>query len=272
MPYKNQIKTCLSVAGSDSGGCAGIQADIKTMSACGVFAMTAITSVTSQNTIGVTYVEGLSPVSVETQMEAVLSDIGADGVKSGMLYSKEIIETVGNVIKKYKIEKYVLDPVMVAASGARLLKDDAVNTLKQKLMSLSLLITPNIPEAEALTGVKITTEEDIKNACKILFQMGTKNVLIKGGHMEGAYATDVLFDGSNFHYFSTPRVDTKNIHGSGCSYASAITAYLAQGFDMIKAIQKAKDYIQGAISAGVCFNIGKGNGPLHHFYKGFANE
>lgn len=267
------IYKCLAIAGSDSGGCAGIQADIKTMSACGVFAMSAITAVTFQNTLGVTGVEAISAGGVASQIDAIFADMGADAVKSGMLFSSEIIDTVADKIKEYKVEKYVLDPVMVSTSGSKLLKDDSVKVLTEKLLPMSLVITPNIQEAEVLSGMVIKTYSDVEDACRIIFEKGARNVLIKGGHMEYGRVTDSLFDGQEYVYFSSQRVDTKNLHGSGCTLASAIAAYLSKGLSVRDAIAKAKEYVSEAIKAGAVMDIGGGGpGPLDHFYKMGSNR
>lgn len=264
---KKQIKKCLTVAGSDSGGCAGIQADIKTMSACGVFAMSAVTAITSQNTKGVLAVEELSPSCVASQMDAVFTDMGADAVKSGMLFSKGIIEAVAAKLTEYKAEKYVLDPVMIAASGAKLLKDGAIDAVMEKLLPICLLVTPNVPEAEAMSGMKIETAKDVDFACYKIHKAGARNVLIKGGHLPGGQALDTLYDGQEYFSFTSDKINTKNIHGSGCSYASAITAFLALGFPLTEAVGKGKNYVTRAIAAGASFDIGgDGPGPLDHFY------
>lgn len=262
------IYKCLTIAGSDSGGCAGIQADIKTMSACGVFAMSAITALTFQNTLGVSGVEAVSPEGVEAQIDAIFCDMGADAVKSGMLFSREIIESVASKLKEYKVEKYVLDPVMISASGSKLLKDDAVKSITEKLLPLSLIVTPNAAEAEVLSGINIKTRSEVERACKIIFDKGARNVLIKGGHLDGDNATDTLYNGETFKLFSSKRIDTKNIHGSGCTYAAAIASFLAKGLALDKAVAEAKNYVAGAIASGALMDIGGGGpGPLDHFHN-----
>lgn len=262
------IYKCLTIAGSDCGGCAGIQADIKTMSACGVFAMSAITAITSQNTLGVTGVEAISPEAVASQIDAIFCDMGADAVKSGMLFSGEIIDTVAFKLKEHKVEKYVLDPVMISASGSKLLKDDAVKCITEKLLPISLIVTPNAAEAEVLAGIAIKTRKDVERACKIIFDKGAGNVLIKGGHLDGEEATDTLYNGCTFALFSSKRIATKNIHGSGCTYASAIASYLAKGFALEMAVEEAKKYVAGAIASGALMDIGGGgSGPLDHFHN-----
>lgn len=260
------MRKALTIAGSDSGGCAGIQADIKTMSACGVFAMSAITAVTSQNTLGVTHIEEMSSYSVESQIDAVLSDIGADAIKSGMLFSENIIKAVAVSLKKYEVKNYVLDPVMVASSGARLLKDDAVSALIAMLFPLALIVTPNMPEAEALSGIKITSVKDAEKACRIIKKTGAGAVLIKGGHFKGETSDDILFDGENFRTYSSKRITMKNTHGTGCTYSAAIASFLALGVNIYDAIEHAKKYITSAIEHGANMNIGKGSGPVDHFF------
>ena len=260
------MRKALTIAGSDSGGCAGIQADIKTMSACGVFAMSAITAVTSQNTLGVTHIEEMSSRSVESQIDAVLSDIGTDAIKSGMLFSENIIKAVAVSLKKHEVKNYVLDPVMVASSGVRLLKDDAVSALMSMLFPLALIITPNIPEAEALSGIKITSVKDAEEACRIIKKTGAGAVLIKGGHFKGETSDDILFDGDNFRIYSSKRITTKNTHGTGCTYSAAIASFLALGVNIFDAIEHAKKYISSAIEHGANMNIGNGAGPVYHFF------
>ncbi len=261
------IKKTLTIAGSDSGGCAGIQADIKTMSALGVFGMSVIVAVTSQNTLGVTHIEELSKKSISTQLEAIYSDLYPDAVKTGMLFSKDIIELVSDMLQKYNKSPYILDPVMVATSGAKLLKDDAISYMVGKLFPLATIVTPNIPEAELISGVKINSVDDVNKACKIIKNMGAKNVIIKGGHFNTNKSIDTLFDGENYYNIEATRVITNNTHGTGCTYSAAICSYLALGFDIINATQKAKKYITEAIIHGKDMNIGKGSGPVQHFFK-----
>ncbi len=261
------IKKVLTIAGSDSGGCAGIQADIKSISACGGFATSVITAITSQNTLGVTYIEELSLKSIETQLDAVLSDIGTDAVKTGMVASTDIIKLIAEKITQYKITNYVFDPVMVATSGDTLLKSDAIDSLKKYLLPLSMLITPNIPEAEILSNIKINSDETIKEAAKIIHSQGAKNVLIKGGHTEDKDSTDILYDGVNFKEFKDLRINTKNTHGTGCTYSAAIATYLARTDKLLDAIALAKTYITESLAFGMSMNIGSGSGPVNHFYR-----
>lgn len=253
----------LTIAGSDSGGGAGIQADLKTFQVFNVFGMSVITSVTAQNTLGVKAIYDLPKEVVAVQIDAVLEDIGIDAVKTGMLSNKEIIDVVREKVEQFKIEKLVIDPVMVAKSGARLLKEDAEREFIDKLVPLAFIITPNIFEAEIISGIKIDNLDDVKEAGKRIYSLGVKNVLIKGGHLEGEKAIDILFDGKNFHTFESERIDTKNTHGTGCTISSAITAELAKGKSVIEAVKIAKEFITLAIKEAPN-NIGKGFGPLYH--------
>lgn len=266
------MKKALTIAGSDSGGCAGIQADIKTMSALGVFGMSVITAVTSQNTLGVTYIEELSKKSVISQIEAVYDDLEPDALKSGMLFSKDIIEAVSDTLKSRNKSPYVLDPVMVATSGAKLLQDDAISYMVDKLFPLAFVVTPNIPEAELLSGIKIESQEHVDKACKIIKDMGVKNVIIKGGHFTGDESVDTLYDGENHYEIAAMRIETKNTHGTGCTYSSAICSYLALGFDLLTATKYAKQYITSAIIYGAEMNIGSGSGPVNHFFENTRNN
>lgn len=267
------MKKVLTIAGSDSGGCAGIQADIKTMSALGVFGMSAITAVTSQNTQGVTYIEELSIKSITTQIKAIYDDLTPDAIKSGMLFSKEIIAAVADILQKENKAPYVLDPVMVATSGAKLLQDDAIDMMIERLLPLADIITPNIPEAEILSGMKIENQKDVDEACRIIKNNGAKNVIIKGGHFENSQeSVDTLYDGQNHYEIVSPRIVTKNTHGTGCTYSSAIASYLAQGFSMLDACKYAKQYITSAIIYGADLNLGKGSGPVNHFYESVKNN
>jgi len=261
------IKKVLTIAGSDSGGCAGIQADIKSISANGGFATSVITAATSQNTLGVTYFENLSLKSIETQIDAVLSDIGTDAIKTGMLASTDIISLVAKMIRKYSLTKYVLDPVMVAASGAVLIEDSAIDTIKKELLPLATVVTPNIAEAEILSGIKINSKEDIKEAAKIIYSYGSESILIKGGHLKSDKAVDILYNGSTYIEYSADWVETTNTHGTGCTYAAAIATYLAKDYTIDTAISAAKIYITEALKFGKNLSIGSGSGPVNHFYN-----
>lgn len=261
-----RIPRALTIAGSDSGGGAGIQADLKTFTAFSVFGISVITSITAQNTRSVLGIRDLPPEFVELQIDAVLSDIGADAVKTGMLSNEEIILAVAGKIKEYRVEKLVIDPVMRAKGGDVLLKSEAEKALIEELLPLSFIVTPNIPEAEALSGIPISSIQDMKKAAKKIKSLGARNVLIKGGHLENtSESTDILYDGKDFYNFSTPRIETKNTHGTGCTYSSAICAGLAKGLYLTEAIEGAKRYVTEAIRRS--FNLGAGHGPLNHFWE-----
>lgn len=265
MSYK-----ALTIATSDSGGCAGTQADIKTFSALGVFSTSAIVAITSQNTVGVTHIEPLSMHSINTQIDAIMSDIGASAVKTGMLYSPEIIRAVAAKAKQWDMNKLVVDPVMVSSTGAVLMQPEAADVMLKELLPLSILITPNIPEAEAFTHMKIRNNADKREACKRLSMHGVGSVLLKGGHEAGrndGVAQDLWYDGKSFYEISSQWVETKNLHGTGCTLSAAITAFLARGLTLEQSIRKAKLYITGAIKAGENMNIGQGNGPVNHFWE-----
>ncbi|MCS7234170.1 MAG: bifunctional hydroxymethylpyrimidine kinase/phosphomethylpyrimidine kinase [Synergistetes bacterium] len=257
----------LTVAGSDSSGGAGIQADLKTFAAFNVYGASVITSITAQNTTGVFAVFDIPPEIVGKQFEVVAEDLNIGAVKIGMLSNSEIMIVVAENIKKYRIEKVVLDPVMVAKTGAPLIKDEAIKTLKEVMIPLAYVITPNIPEAEILTGIKISNPMDMKEAAKIIFNMGAKHVLIKGGHLMGySKVIDILFDGKASYVFQSDKVETKNTHGTGCTLSSAIAAGLAKGKDVYKAVSDAEKYINLAIKEAPK-NIGHGFGPLYHNVK-----
>ncbi len=256
----------LTIAGSDSGGGAGIQADLKTFAAFNVYGMSAITSVTAQNTVGVTAIYDITPEIVGRQIEAIMEDIGVNAAKTGMLSNSNIIETVADKIKEYHLEKLVTDPVMVAKSGSPLLEEEAKTTLIRKLLPLVYIVTPNIFEAEIISGISIRSIKDAEKAATLIYEKGPKNVLVKGGHLFTKKAIDILFDGSEYHYYESERIDTKNTHGTGCTLSAAITAGLAKGLDVRQAIEIAKDYINRAIREAPP-NIGKGHGPLYHNVK-----
>ncbi len=258
------MKTVLTIAGSDSIGGAGIQADIKTISALDCYAMSVVTALTAQNTMGVDDVLEVPCEFVKTQMKSVFSDIFPDAVKIGMMGNESIINAVSEVLADYKAVNVVTDPVMVSTSGRQLLSNAGINVLTKRLFPLSDLITPNIPEAEALTGIKITGRKDMENAAEFLFYMCRGSVLLKGGHMSGS-AADLLFDGDMFTWFESERICSSNTHGTGCTLSSAVAVFLAQGLSLKQSISEAKMYISGAISHGL--DLGHGNGPLNHFYK-----
>lgn len=260
MNYEGKV---LTLAGSDSGGGAGIQADLKTFQAFNVFGMSVITSVTSQNTLGVRSIHDIPSNVVGDQIDMIMEDIGIDAAKTGMVSNKEIIEIVVDRVKKYKIEKLVVDPVMVAKSGVRLLREDAEKALIEELLPAALLTTPNVFEAEIISGIKIRVIEDAQKSAKIIQSKGAKFVLLKGGHLSGEKAIDILFDGKKYTYYESERIDTKNTHGTGCTFSAAITAGLSKGINIHNAINIAKDYITRAIRNAPS-NIGRGYGPLYH--------
>ena len=252
------IPRVLIIAGSDSSGGAGIQADLKTVSALGAFGMTAITALTAQNTTGVYGVLEVEPNFVVKQIEACVSDVGCDAVKTGMLSSTAIIEAVAAAISSHKLKPLVLDPVMIAKSGAPLLKPEAIAALKTRLLPLATVVTPNLHEAGALTGHEITTLAQMKEAARMIRDLGPENVVVKGGHLENI-AADLLYDGREFTEFRAERIDTKNTHGTGCIFASAIAANLAHKKTVRESVTAAKEFITAAIRAGLA--IGKGYGP-----------
>ncbi len=256
----------LTIAGSDSGGGAGIQADLKTFQAFNVFGMSAVTSVTAQNTLEVHSIHDMPSDFVGDQIDMIMEDIGADAAKTGMVSNKEIIEIIIDRVKRYKIEKLVVDPVMVAKSGARLLKENAEKALIEKLLPAAFLITPNVFEAEIISGISIKNIEDAKESAKLIQKKGIKNVLLKGGHLSGERAIDILFDSKDFTYYDSERINTKNTHGTGCTLSAAITAGLSKGMTVYNAIKAAKDYLTKAIRNAPT-NIGKGHGPLYHNIK-----
>jgi len=256
------MKTALTIAGSDSGGGAGIQADLKTFSALGVYGMSVLTSITAQNTLGVQGIHDLPPEFVGLQIDSVMQDIGADAVKIGMLSNIQIIKIVSKKIKEYKVKNLVIDPVMVAKGGDRLLKEDAVEALKQDLIPLAIIVTPNLIEAEVLSGLKIQNIIDMKEAAQEIYKLGPRNVLIKGGHLLSEEAIDFLYDGESFKEFKAERINTKNTHGTGCTLSSAIAAGLAQEKEIEEAVDIAKRYITLAIQNSL--DIGHGHGPLNH--------
>ncbi|MCR4590139.1 MAG: bifunctional hydroxymethylpyrimidine kinase/phosphomethylpyrimidine kinase [Lachnospiraceae bacterium] len=257
------MKTALTIAGSDSSGGAGIQADIKTMTMNGVFAMSAVTALTAQNTTGVTGIMDVSPDFLGQQLDAVFTDIFPDAVKTGMVSSTALICTISDKLKQYGAGNIVVDPVMVATSGSKLISDDAIETLKEKLLPLADVITPNIPEAEVLSGMKIGTEGDMLEAARIINEKYGCGVLCKGGHQIND-ANDLYFRDGKSVWFKGKRIDNPNTHGTGCTLSSAIASNLAKGDSMEDAIRKAKDYISGALEA--MLDLGKGSGPLAHNY------
>ena len=258
------MKQALTIAGSDSGGGAGIQADLKTMSANGVYGMSVITSITAQNTKGVTAIYDLPVSIIKQQLDAIFDDFDVAAVKTGMLSSAKIVEAVSRKLQQYKVGNLVVDPVMVAKSGHALLHSKAVEKIKTGLIPQALLVTPNVQEAERLSGLEIRTLAVARQAAKIIHKLGCKYVLIKGGHLLVERGTDLLYDGRFFNMYKSEFIDTPHTHGTGCTYASAITAQLAKGKSVVDAIQAAKLYITEAIRHGLA--IGHGNGPTNHFY------
>jgi hydroxymethylpyrimidine/phosphomethylpyrimidine kinase len=258
------IHKALTIAGSDSGGGAGIQADLKTFSAFRVFGMSVLTAVTAQNSLGVQGVENLPPAFVARQLRSVMEDFGADAAKCGMLSTAPIIEAVAAELGPRRIEKLVVDPVMVAKSGDRLLQPDARAALTDRILPLALLVTPNLPEAEVLAGIPVAEPEDMEEAARRIHAMGPRYVLVKGGHLKGD-ATDILWNGREFTRFSAARIDSTNTHGTGCTFSAAITAGLARGQALGDAIRAAKAYVTRAIREG--FKAGRGVGQLRHFVQ-----
>jgi len=258
------VKTAMTIAGSDSGGGAGIQADLKTFSALGVYGTSAITAITAQNTQGVTQVLELPPDLVAAQIDAIVSDIGADAVKTGMLANSAIIEVVAAKVRQHGLTNLVVDPVMVAKSGDHLLRQEAVAALRELLLPLALVVTPNIPEAEVLVGRKLEGPDDLRRAAEEIGALGARHVVLKGGHRDGP-AVDLYYDGHSFHEFAAPRVDTSSTHGTGCTFASAIAAGLAKGSSVREAVAMAKAYITKALQSA--YPVGHGHGPVHHFFR-----
>jgi hydroxymethylpyrimidine/phosphomethylpyrimidine kinase len=271
MSEAKRYTAALTIAGSDSGGCAGIQADLKTFAAIGVFGASVITSITAQNTQGVRAVEALSPKIIRQQLEAVLDDVAIDAVKTGMLPSPEIIEVVAGVIDRYRLKCVIVDPVMVATSGDRLTLASTAGAFKKELCRRIALITPNVPEAEALSGVSIQADKDFRKAAEVLLAQGCPAVLIKGGHLPSACSVDILFRQDKEPVaFSSPRIRTANLHGTGCTFSAAIAAYCALGRELEPAVKSAKTYISAAILSGSKRTLGKGRGPVNHFFKSVA--
>jgi hydroxymethylpyrimidine/phosphomethylpyrimidine kinase len=259
----------LTIAGSDSGGGAGIQADLKTFAALECYGMSAITALTAQNTLRVSVIHPLPPEFAAAQIAAVFEDIGADAVKIGMLYSAGLIRAVAEQLRRYKARNIVLDPVMVAQSGDRLLEDDAVGAIREELMPLADVVTPNVPEAEVLSGRRIGGIADMKAAAGDLARYGSASVLVKGGHLEAADSSDLLYlcRENRLVTFPAERIATRNTHGTGCTLSAAIAAHLARGEDLESAVRQAKIYITAALRAGAGYRLGQGHGPVHHFFR-----
>ena len=257
------MRTALTIAGSDSSGGAGIQADIKTMTANGVFAMSAITALTAQNTTGVAGIMEVSPEFLKEQIDCIFTDIRPDAVKIGMVSSAELITAIAEKLTEYHAENIVVDPVMVATSGAKLISDDAIDTLKERLLPMADVLTPNIPEAEVLSGMEVRTEEDMIKAAEKISENYHCAVLLKGGHQLND-ANDLLYRNGSYRWFYGKRIDNPNTHGTGCTLSSAIASNLAKGFDMDTSVERAKAYISGAL--GAMLDLGKGSGPMNHAF------
>ncbi|NGQ97099.1 bifunctional hydroxymethylpyrimidine kinase/phosphomethylpyrimidine kinase [Brevibacillus sp. SYP-B805] len=257
------LARALTVAGSDSGGGAGIQADLKTFHRFGVYGMSAITAITAQNTLGVAAVYPLPAEATAAQMEEVLRDIGTDALKTGMLFSAEIIETVAEKIRAHRVTQVVVDPVMVAKGGAKLLRDDAIEALKRHLLPLAQVVTPNLPEAECLTGMTIAGLPEMKEAAKRIHAMGARHVMVKGGHLDSDDLVDLFYDGQQYHLFPHRRIHTQNTHGTGCTFSAALTAELAKGTALLQAVERAQRFIVAAIQTAP--QLGSGHGPTNHW-------
>ena len=267
------MKTAVTIAGSDSSGGAGIQADLKTMIANGVYAMTAITALTAQNTTGVQGIFEVTPEFLEQQIDSVFTDIRPDAVKIGMVSSVGLIESIAKKLKQYEAENIVVDPVMVATSGSRLISEDAIGALKELLLPMATVLTPNIPETEVLSGMEVKTADDMIAAAKYISETYHCAVLCKGGHQLND-ANDLLYRNGDYKWFNGKRIDNPNTHGTGCTLSSAIASNLAKGYDLDTAVERAKAYISGALAA--MLDLGQGSGPMDHGFdfrgKGFAEE
>lgn len=271
MKTKEYIKI-LSIAGSDSGGGAGIQADLKTIAALGCYGMTAITAITAQNTVGVTSIQAITPDMLAAQIKAVVTDIGVDAVKIGMLHDPEVVHVVAAAIKEYKLQHVVLDPVMVATSGDALIAPPTIAVLVKELFPLVSVITPNLDEASLLLKRPILSHSDLELAAQDLCKMGAKAALVKGGHLAGEQVTDVLLSSGKPHNFSSSRIASQNTHGTGCTLSSAIACYLGMGHSLEAAVGMARRYILQAIAAGAGIKIGAGHGPLNHSFAPIAMQ
>ena len=258
----------LSIAGSDPSGGAGIQADLKTAAALGVYGATVVTALTAQNTLGVTGVHAVPATFVREQYEAVVTDLDVRAVKIGMLGSVEVVETVAAMLRANPVPAIVLDPVMVATSGDRLVPQDAAAAIRELLVPLATLVTPNVPEAEVLTGLRIGSPDDLETAARMLLGLGPGAVLAKGGHLDGDTCVDVLVSATGVRRLESPRVRTRNTHGTGCTLSSAIAAYLVRGCDLPGAVTCAKDYLTRALVAGAGLELGRGSGPVDHRVRG----
>ena len=266
-PASLRYPRVLSIAGSDSGGGAGIQADLKTIAALGCFGMTAITALTAQNTLGVRSIHAVPAQILADQVDAVAEDIGIDAVKIGMLHSAETVRTVAAALRRHGLQTVVLDPVMIATSGAVLIDQEAIAVLVYELFPLATLVTPNLDEAALLVGRPLASEGDMEGAARQLLEMGANAVLVKGGHLAGATVGDLLLArGEAPHWMRAPRIATANTHGTGCTLSSAIAAQLALGASLVEAVEAARGFIRGALEAGAGVRTGAGSGPLNHGY------
>ncbi len=262
------VPRLLTIAGSDSGGGAGIQADLKTFSALGGYGMSVLTAITAQNTLGVTAVHELPVDAVLAQMDAIVSDIGVDATKTGMLANADLVRAVADRVRRGGLPRLVVDPVMVAKGGDRLLREDAVSAVREALLPLATVVTPNLPEAEVLLERRIESRDDMRAAARALVALGARAAVVKGGHAPGDDVVDVLFDGEAIHELRAPRIETTSTHGTGCTFASAIAAYLGHGCTLVEAVERAKRYLWEAINAA--YPVGHGHGPVHHFWRCWA--
>ncbi len=271
LPHRFRYARVLSIAGSDSGGGAGIQADLKTFSALGCYGMTAITAITAQNTLGVSAIHGVPPEVLRAQIRAVLDDIGADAIKIGMLHSPEVVAVVARALDDYRIPHVVLDPVMVATSGDRLMAQETVQVLVKELFHRATLITPNLDEAELLLGRPITRAAEFEGATRDLLALGAPAVLLKGGHLDSDEIVDVLATGNGHtQRWVSPRIASRNVHGTGCTLSSAIAAHLALGISLPQAVSESRGYVLASIAAGAAVHTGAGHGPLNHAHAPLA--
>lgn len=271
LPHRFRYARVLSIAGSDSGGGAGIQADLKTFSALGCYGMTAITAITAQNTLGVSAIHGVPPEVLRAQIRAVLDDIGADAIKIGMLHSPEVVTVVAQALDDYRIRHVVLDPVMVATSGDRLMAQETVEVLVKELFHRATLITPNLDEAELLLGRPITRAAEFEGATRDLLALGAPAVLLKGGHLDSDEIVDVLAtDNGHTQRWVSPRIASRNVHGTGCTLSSAIAAHLALGISLPQAVAESRGYVLASIAAGAPVHTGAGHGPLNHAHAPLA--
>ncbi|MBM7558017.1 bifunctional hydroxymethylpyrimidine kinase/phosphomethylpyrimidine kinase [Halanaerobacter jeridensis] len=259
------MKQVLTIAGSDSGGGAGIQADLKTMTNFATYGASVITAVTAQNTLGVQGVRVMSRNVVARQLDSVLTDLSFSAAKTGMLANQDIIEVVVEKTQEYQLKNLVVDPVMVATSGDVLLEEEAISSLKEQLIPLAKIITPNLKEAKVLTGYEKEATIELKEIAQELFQLGPEAVLVKGGHSQAEQAVDMFYDGTQYHELSAPRIDTNDTHGTGCTLSSAIASNLALGYDLLTAVKRSKEFITKAIKEGV--KVGTGNNPVNHLVK-----